>query len=403
MPTKFRKAGLLAGALLLSTTLLYSIGGAKTGKSDPSGKTESVETTLHHLPEQQVSGRKIQVAILLDVSNSMDGLISQAKAQLWNMVSLLGKADCDGQVPKIEIALYEYGRSSNKPSKGYVEQITPFTTDLDEVSRQLFRLTTLGGDEYCGQVMYNSLNELKWEEGPNHYKVIFIAGNEDFLQGTLPFTKACNLAKDKQVVVNTIYCGDRQQGLAEHWNLGAECGKGSYTHINADASIDLVATPYDDRLFELNKKLNATYIGYGKQARESKIKQEEADAQNYAMSREAAAERVVVKSKKNLYKNTQWDLVDAQEEDPQFYNKVVPAELPENLRSKSKTELKAHIQLLATERTAIQKELAAIQVQREKFILSEKAIKSTGSTPTLATEMEKILREQAGLKGIRIP
>mgnify|MGYP003492397680 FL=1 len=28
---------------------------------------------------------KIQAAILLDVSGSMDGLIEQAKAQLWNM------------------------------------------------------------------------------------------------------------------------------------------------------------------------------------------------------------------------------------------------------------------------------------------------------------------------------
>ena len=42
---------------------------------------------------------KIQAAILLDVSNSMDGLIEQAKAQLWNMVSVMASdqilaADC---------------------------------------------------------------------------------------------------------------------------------------------------------------------------------------------------------------------------------------------------------------------------------------------------------------------
>ena len=33
---------------------------------------------------------KIQAAILLDVSNSMDGLNEQAKAQLWNMVTVMG-------------------------------------------------------------------------------------------------------------------------------------------------------------------------------------------------------------------------------------------------------------------------------------------------------------------------
>jgi len=39
---------------------------------------------------------KIQAAILLDVSNSMDGLIDQAKNQLWNMVNVLSKVTCRG-------------------------------------------------------------------------------------------------------------------------------------------------------------------------------------------------------------------------------------------------------------------------------------------------------------------
>src|SRR5215207_5412336 len=56
---------------------------------------------------------KIQAAILLDVSNSMDGLIEQAKAQLWNMVSVMGKAKCTEGTPQIEIALYEYGSPRN--------------------------------------------------------------------------------------------------------------------------------------------------------------------------------------------------------------------------------------------------------------------------------------------------
>ena len=77
---------------------------------------------------------KIQVAILLDVSGSMDGLIEQAKAQLWNMVNTMGKAKCDGSVsPKIEIALYEYGRTTNDAKAGYVKQINGFINDLDSL------------------------------------------------------------------------------------------------------------------------------------------------------------------------------------------------------------------------------------------------------------------------------
>jgi hypothetical protein len=121
------------------------------------------------------------------------------------------------------------------------------------------------------------------------------------------------------------------------------------------------------------------------------------------LNKPAAAERVIVKGKKSLYTNSQWDLVDAQEADPQFYNKVAPSALPESIRSKSRTEIKTYIESLASKRKEIQKELEAIQAQREKFILAEKAKKTGSAEQTLATEMEKILREQARRTGIRIP
>jgi hypothetical protein len=50
---------------------------------------------------------KIQVALLLDTSNSMDGLIDQAKSRLWNIVNTLTTLKYDGQTPNIEIYLYE--------------------------------------------------------------------------------------------------------------------------------------------------------------------------------------------------------------------------------------------------------------------------------------------------------
>ncbi len=132
--------------------------------------------------------QKIQAAILLDVSGSMDGLIDQAKVQLWNMVSIMGRTKCEAGSPKIEIALYEYGRTTNDSKLGYVKQISAFTSDLDQLSKQLFALTTNGGEEYCGHVIYSSLNELNWDSSSADYKVIFIAGNEDFLQGDIQYT-----------------------------------------------------------------------------------------------------------------------------------------------------------------------------------------------------------------------
>ncbi|MEI9955284.1 MAG: hypothetical protein WDM90_03025 [Ferruginibacter sp.] len=176
-------------------------------------------------------------------------------------MNTMGKAKCTGDVaPKIEIALYEYGRSTNDIKQGYVKQINGFIGDLDSLSQNLFSLKTDGGDEFCGHVIYSSLQELKWDEAPENYKVIFIAGNEDFLQGDIQYTTSCAAAKQKGVIVNTIYCGDRMQGIKEHWNLAGECGNGSFTNINQDAKTIEIPTPYDSMLYVMNTKLNGTYV-----------------------------------------------------------------------------------------------------------------------------------------------
>ncbi|MEO6232950.1 MAG: vWA domain-containing protein [Ferruginibacter sp.] len=341
---------------------------------------------------------KIQVAILLDVSNSMDGLIEQAKAQLWNMVSVMGKATCDNVAPEIEIALYEYGRSDNDVKVGYVKQLSGFTEDLDKLSQTLFNIKTNGGDEYCGQVMYTSLKNLNWNEDSGNYKVIFIAGNEDFLQGNLRYTMACTEAKKKGVIVNTIYCGDRQTGLQEHWNIMGECGGGSFTNINQDAKRDDIATPYDSVLFSLNEQLNNTYIAYGYAGQASMETQAKVDKMNYSMNKSVAAERVAVKGKKGLYKNEHWDLVDAEDADSTFIAKVDMKTLPDSLQKKSRTELKAIVNAKNMQRNNLQSQIADISIKRQTYINAARANKNNGNNnATLETEIEKIIKQQAKL------
>ena len=92
----------------------------------------------------------IMVALLLDTSNSMDGLIDQAKSQLWKIVNEMAAAKSrDGKRPNIKIALYEYGNNGLSSSEGHIRQVSPLTEDLDFISEKLFSLTTNGGEEYC--------------------------------------------------------------------------------------------------------------------------------------------------------------------------------------------------------------------------------------------------------------
>jgi len=339
---------------------------------------------------------KIQAAILLDVSNSMDGLIEQAKAQLWNMVSVMGKAKCNDATPQIEIALYEYGSPRNPAAKGFVKQITPFTTDLDALSKHLFNLTTNGGSEYCGQVIYTALDELAWDTSTQSYKVIFIAGNEDFLQGSLHYTKACTEAAKKGVIVNTIYCGDKMQGIREHWNLAGECGEGSYTNINQDAKLEDIPTPYDSTIFVLNSKLNNTYVGYGSQAVYGFASQASVDQLSFRTNKSAALKRISVKGKKELYKNSNWDLVDAAAADSTIVTKVEVNSLPDSLKKLSKAQLKEYVKTKSTERSKIQEEIAALSVKREAYLAEERKKQAgTKNEQTLESETEKLIIHQA--------
>src|SRR3954453_10155334 len=144
----------------------------------------------------------IQLALLLDASNSMDGLIDQARSQLWTVVNHLAKTKKDGQMPRLEVALYEYGNDGLQPSTGYVRQVIAFTEDLDSVSEKLFALRTNGGSEFCGKVIESSLNELAWSKPVGVYKTIFIAGNEPFTQGNVDYHTACSAAVGNGVIVN---------------------------------------------------------------------------------------------------------------------------------------------------------------------------------------------------------
>src|SRR3954464_5433417 len=115
----------------------------------------------------------VQLAILLDTSNSMDGLIEQTKGQLWKIVNQFINARQGGKRPQVQVALYEYGKSTLSAHNGYIRQIQPLTTDLDKISEELFALKTNGGDEYCGWVIREAVNQLAWSKGPNDLKVIF--------------------------------------------------------------------------------------------------------------------------------------------------------------------------------------------------------------------------------------
>ena len=350
-------------------------------------------------PLAKNNSSKIQVALLLDTSNSMDGLIDQAKAQLWKMVNKLSDAKKQGQDVVMEIALYEYGNDGLERGEGYIRMVQAFGMDLDGVSEQLFKLKTNGGQEYCGWVIKDALADLKWSEDPNDLRIIVIAGNEPFDQGPEPFQQSCKDAAQKGISINTIHCGPYDEGERTHWKDGAILGNGRYMVINTDEKVIQIPTPYDKRIIELNESLNNTYIGYGRSGRDMKSRQMEQDANAYDYGVANMAQRATAKAKKS-YNNAAWDLVDAYEADSTFVKDLKKEDLPENLQGKSEKELSQEIQKLSQERAALQKELLIVEAKMQEFIAEEQ--KKMATTQTLDNVLIEAIVEQAREKGFEL-
>jgi hypothetical protein len=345
------------------------------------------------------TSRQIQIALILDTSNSMDGLIDQAKSQLWKIVNELASATKDSMPAQISIALYEYGNQEIAITENYVRQVLPFTSDLDDISEKLFSLNTNGGDEYCGQAINTSLNELGWDEGNEAgMKLIYIAGNEAFTQGSFSHRKACELASKNNVVIHPIFCGDRNQGKLLSWNDCALITGGEYLNINSDLKTIAVATPYDDQIDQLNVQLNNTYIHYGSSGKESKQKQITEDGNQLKYSKANKISRTLSKSS-NVYYNGKWDLVDAYSGNKEIVKEIEKTTLPDSIQALSTADLQDFVIEKSNERIAINSKIAELGAERARYITKAKI---SSSEKSLGDEMIKTIRTEATKNGFKL-
>ena len=343
---------------------------------------------------------KIQVALLLDTSNSMDGLINQAKSRLWNIVNTLTTLRFNGETPEIQIALYEYGNDGLRAADDYIRLVAPLTTDLDLISEKLFALTTNGGLEYCGAVIRKATRELKWSANDQDIHLIYIAGNEPFTQGKISYREAISDALEKNITVNTIHCGDRSEGVSDLWKDGADRGKGEFFNIDHNVRVHYIITPYDVRIDECNVRLNKTYISYGALGESRKVNQTMQDKNAASISSANKTERIVSKSG-SAYKNASWDLVDLVTENEDALRTIKQADLPKELQGKPEAELKEFIRQKQVERAAVQKEIESLSKQRQAYIEAEKKKSDDETVDDLGQAINRSVMQIAATKGYK--
>ena len=382
------KSRIILNLIIFGAAVLLPVA-VKARETEPAIETTPVPSAVAVIKAKPV----VQMAILLDTSNSMDGLISQAKTELWAIVNEFIFARRGGVEPDVKVALYEYGNNGLSQKEGYIRQVVPFTTDLDKISEELFALKTNGGQEYCGQVIQEATKSLHWSSSPYDLKVIFIAGNEPFTQGTVDYKKACKEAIAKGIIVNTIHCGSEGEGINGNWKDGAVLADGTFLNIDQNRQVAHIEAPQDKEITSLSSRLNETYIAFGSTGQMASQRQAAQDLNASNVSKEAELQRTLAKSSFN-YKNSSWDLVDALKDDKFKLEDVNDKDLPENMQKMTIEQRKTYADAQAKERVEIQKKIQELNVQRNNYIAAESK-KQQGGDNTLGSAIINSVRQQA--------
>jgi hypothetical protein len=378
----------LAGGLLAATVVL---GSDPTEQPKPQPKPDPVASS-----DEPV----VQIALLLDTSSSMDGLIEQAKSQLWKIVNTFDTADLEGKRPRLEIAVYEYGNDGLSPVTGYVRQVLSFNQELDRASEALFSLTTNGGSEYVGAALKTALEQLEWSGSKDALKFAFIAGNEEFRQGRIDPDEIIELAAKKGIVVNTIYCGSDRDSIASDWRKGAMLADGRFMTIDHNQAVVHVDAPQDAAIAELGKKLNYTYIAYGAAGASGAHRQAVEDRNSFAVGQGSAVQRGLFKSSYN-YRNPSWELVDAIRAGKVKISEVEEQALPENMRKMTEAEREAYVKGKLAEREEIQKKIRELSAERDRYVAEQRKKMAETGEETLDLAMIDAIKTQASKKGYR--
>lgn len=339
----------------------------------------------------------IQIALLLDTSSSMSGLIDQARSQLWRVVNALDSATYHGATPRLELALYEYGNDGLEGSDGFIRQVTAFTPELDRVSEALFALSTNGGSEYAGQAIARSVDDLQWREGDGTLKVLYIAGNESFAQGPVDWRDAIESARANGIVVNTVLC----DGVDDQWSAAATLAGGRFMQIDHNAVAEYVEAPQDEQIRKLGLALNETYIGFGAQGRWGVGNQLAQDSNVAGYGEGSSVQRAMTKGSRH-YVNPTWDLVDATADGTFDVTTLEEEALPEAYRGLTTEQLTERVEAKRRERTQLSETLTKLGTERESYVAKELARRHGEDPHRLDTAIVASVVEQAKAAGFTI-
>ncbi len=343
-------------------------------------------------------GPQVEVCFVLDTTGSMGGLIEGAKAKIWSIANQMIAAE---PTPELKVGLIGYRDRGDE----YVTRFHDLSDDIDAVYGHLQGLVAGGGGdgpESVNQALHEAVTKMSWSPSREVLKIVFLVGDYpphmDYADD-VKYQESCQLAVRRDLVVNTVQCGDQQE-TTTFWQDIARLAEGSFVAIGQTGDMQVVATPFDDKLAELNRRVGATVVAYGSSAEREEARSKVARAE--AAPAPAAADRLAyMAAKGGVAVGGGGDLVDAVRTGSVKLEEVDADELPPELKGLPPAERAAYVEARAKERAGLQAEIADLVGKRQAYLDAKtRELVSQGQGSAFDLEVARILREQAARKGI---
>lgn len=351
-------------------------------------------------PKQQ-HRPKVDVVFVLDTTGSMGGMIKAAKEKIWSIASNMASAR---PAPEIRFGLVAFrDRGDN-----YVTKLRDLSSDMDSMYATLMDYQAAGGGdgpESVNKALDDALNKMSWNQEQDAYKVIFLVGDApphmDY-PNERQFPAILADAKDRQIVVNTIQCG-QDSTAHKSWVAIAQLGGGEYFQVDQTGSALALATPFDKKIAALSKRLDDTRLYYGneKQKEKQKLKLDAAEKLHAGSSVESLARRAEYNLSKSGESNFlgENELVDDIASGRIDLDSIERKSLPATMQTMAPAEQQRLIEEKAEQRKILRQEIEALSRERSDYL--EHKVEELGSSKdSLDYKIQSAVKAQAATKGL---
>jgi Mg-chelatase subunit ChlD len=340
---------------------------------------------------------RIEVCFVLDTTGSMGGLIEGAKQKIW---SIANEMISTKPTPELKLGLIGYRDRGDE----YVVKSFQLTDDIDSIYAHLRDFKAEGGGdepESVNEALAEAIEKMPWSQDRKVLKIIFLVGDApphmDYADGP-KYPELCRLAAKKDLIINTVQCGSIA-ATTPIWKEIAKSSEGSYAAIAQSGGVAVIATPMDDELAKLNKRIGETLIPYG----DADLRREVAAKQAFAESApaSAAADRLSYNAKTKKGVQGRGELLDALASNEVKLESIDKKVLPAEFQKLTKEEIEERIAKTRGERDSLQKEVQELAKKRDAYIQAEnKRLAKAGKGDGFDEKVAETIHQQAERKGI---